>query len=99
NVEVAIGTLPVDMQRLMLREMIRALIETGDVTGAANQMNEMDVIGVPREMEPAMSLLSGRLAERLGRAQDALRAYGTTADSWDRASAAQGRLREIVLQR
>jgi tetratricopeptide (TPR) repeat protein len=99
NVEAAIGLLPIEMQRLLMKEMVRALIETGDITGAVNQMHEFEAIGVPRELAPAMSVLAGRLAEGLGRQQDALRAYATSADSWDRPAAAQGRLREIVLRR
>ena len=34
----------------------------------------------------------------MGRTEDALAAYRTAADSWDRPAAAQGRLREIVLR-
>ena len=56
------------------------------------------MIGVPRELEPTMAVLTGRLAEGLGRIEDALRAYRAAADSWDRPAAAQGRLREILLQ-
>jgi tetratricopeptide (TPR) repeat protein len=44
-------------------------------------------------------VLNGRIAEGLGRNSDALLAYQTAADSWDRPAAAQGRLRELVLQR
>ena len=43
-------------------------------------------------------MLAGRLAEALGRVDDALRAYRAATDSWDRPAAAQGRLREIQLQ-
>jgi tetratricopeptide (TPR) repeat protein len=46
-----------------------------------------------------MAVLAGRLAETLGRNDDARRAYQAAADSWDRPAAAQGRLREIVLRR
>jgi hypothetical protein len=53
---------------------------------------------VPRELEPAISVLTGRLAEGLGRIEDALRAYRAATDSWDRPAAAEGRLREIRLQ-
>ncbi len=38
------------------------------------------------------------MAEGLGRTDDALRAYQAAADSWDRPAAAQGRLRDLVLQ-
>jgi Arc/MetJ-type ribon-helix-helix transcriptional regulator len=53
---------------------------------------------VPRELEPTIAVLTGRLAEGLGKVEEALRAYRTANDSWDRPAAAQGRLREILLQ-
>ena len=97
NAEAAMTTLPLEMQRTMLKDMVRASLEVGDVTGAAGQLNEFEMIGVPRELEPAIAVLTGRLAEGLGRTEDALRAYRAAANSWDRPAAAQGRLREILL--
>jgi tetratricopeptide (TPR) repeat protein len=98
NAEPALGTLPLEMQRFMLKEMIRAFIEVGDITGAVAQFHEFETVGIPRELEPALSVLAGRIAEGLGRIEDARRSYQAAADSWDRPAAAQGRLREIVLQ-
>src|SRR5262249_6650426 len=45
-----------------------------------------------------VAVLSGRLAEGLGRVSDALAAYRSAADSRDRPAAAQGRLRDIMLR-
>jgi tetratricopeptide (TPR) repeat protein len=98
SVASTIGTLPLELQRMTLKEMVRASIETGDVTGAVKQMEEFEAVGVPRELEATLSVLTGRVAEGLGRLDDALRAYQAAADSWDRPAAAQGRLRELVLQ-
>jgi tetratricopeptide (TPR) repeat protein len=98
-VGAAVGTLPIDMQRMMLKDMVRAAIEVGDITGAVTQMHEIEAVGIPRELQPSLSLLTGRIAEGLGRIEDALHAYQAAADSWDRPAAAQGRLRELVLQR
>jgi tetratricopeptide (TPR) repeat protein len=99
NTGMAMGTLPVELQRLMLKEMMRAAIEVGDITGAINQIHEFEAVGTTPEFEPTLAVLGGRLAEGLGRVDDALRDYQTAADSWDRPMAAQGRLREIVLKR
>ena len=99
NVGMAMGTLPIEMQRAIMRDMIRASIEVGDITGAVKEMNEFETVGVPRELEPTLSVLAGRLAEALGRVEDALRAYRAAADSWDRPVAAQARLRELQLRR
>ncbi len=97
-VGMAMGALPIEMQRMMLRAKVRASIEIGDITGAVKDMHEFEAVGIPRELEPTLSVLTGRIAEGLGRADDALRAYRAAADSWDRPVAAQGRLRELVLQ-
>jgi tetratricopeptide (TPR) repeat protein len=98
QVEAAIATLPVELQRQALRSALRASIEVRDFAGAANQLNEFETIGVPRDIEPAISVLTGRLAEGMGRRAEALSAYRAAADSWDRPAAAQGRLRAIVLR-
>jgi tetratricopeptide (TPR) repeat protein len=97
-VEAAVGTLPLELQRNVMKEMIRAYIEVGDITGATAQLNEFEAIGIPQELEPVMALLNGRLNEGLGRTEDARRYYQFAADSKDRGVAAQGRLREIVLR-
>ena len=98
NVEAAIATLPVELQRVTLRDEMRAAIETGDFASAADELNDFETIGVPREMQPGISVLIGRLAEGMGHSEDALAAYRTAADSWDRPAAAQGRLRETALR-
>jgi tetratricopeptide (TPR) repeat protein len=96
---MALGTLPLEVQRMMLRDSVRASLEAGDVTGAVSQMHEFEAIGIPRELEPTLSVLTGRIAEGLGRIEDALRAYQAAVDSWDRPAASQARLRELVLKR
>jgi tetratricopeptide (TPR) repeat protein len=96
--EVAIGMLPLELQREIYKEAVHASIEVGDFAGAAGQMNEFETLNVPAEMRPALAVLSGRIHEGLGRNQDALAAYREAAQSGDRASAAAGRLRELALR-
>jgi len=98
RVEAALATLPVELQRIALKDAMRAAIEVGDFGGAANALNDFETIGVPHDMEPAMSVLIGRLAEGMGRSEDALSSYQIAADSWDRKAAAQGELRQTVLR-
>jgi tetratricopeptide (TPR) repeat protein len=98
NVETTLGTLPVELQRMALRDSVRAALEVRDIGAAANQLNEFEMLGVPRELEPSISVLAGRLAEGLGRPHEALAAYRAAAESWDRRAAAQGKLRETVLR-
>jgi tetratricopeptide (TPR) repeat protein len=96
--EMAIGTLPLEIQRLALTEAVRASIEVRDFGGAASRLDEIETVGVPAELTPTIAALKGRLAEGLGRTEDALNAYRTASESWDRRAAAQGRLREIALR-
>lgn len=98
DVEGALAALPLELQRIALKDALRASIEVGDYASAVNRLNDFDVIGVPRELAPAVAVLTGRLAEGLGRKDDALAAYRAAAVSADRPAAAQGRLREIALR-
>ncbi|MFL6973488.1 MAG: tetratricopeptide repeat protein [Xanthobacteraceae bacterium] len=96
--EAVITTLPIELQRAALKERLRAAIEVQDVGEATQTLNELTTIGIPGELEAAIAVLSGRLAEALGRISDALNAYHSAGQSGDRPAAAQGRLREILLR-
>jgi hypothetical protein len=98
GVEGSIGTLPIELQRMALRDELRAAIEVRDFTGATRMFDEFDSVGVPPRMEASMAVLTGKLDEGLGRTEDALAAYRTAAESSDRRAAAQGHLRELVLR-
>jgi hypothetical protein len=98
RVEAAVATMPVELQRVALKSEMRTAIEVGDFAGAADELNDLETIGLPHELQPAVSVLVGRLSEGMGRNEDALAAYRTAADSWDRPAAAQGRLREAALR-
>jgi hypothetical protein len=98
SVEAAIATLPLELQRVALKEEMRAAIEVGDLASAADRLNDFETIGIPHDMQPEISVLAGRLSEALGHSDDALAAYRAAADSWDRPAAAQARLRETLLR-
>ncbi|MDB5601014.1 MAG: hypothetical protein JWN71_3058 [Xanthobacteraceae bacterium] len=98
GVEASMGALPVELQRKALIEALRASIEVRDFAGAGRRLNEFELVGTPRELEPAVAVLTGRVAEGLGKTEDALNAFHTAADSWDRRAAAQGQLRELTLR-
>ena len=97
NVDGALGALPVQLQRMAIAQSLRSAIEVRDFVGATRMVNELETIGVPPELEPSVAVLSGRLNEGVGRNEDALTNFRLAAASADRRSAAQGRLREIVL--
>jgi tetratricopeptide (TPR) repeat protein len=98
KMETAITTLPVEFQRQVMLQVVRAAIETRDFAYAAQQLNEFDTLGVPADLAPRIAVLQGRLAEGLGHNEDALAAYRTAAESGDRASSARGRLHDIALR-
>jgi hypothetical protein len=98
SVEAASADLPVELQRVALREAARASLEVGDAAAAARRLNEFDGIGVPDDLKPMLAVLNGRVAEKMGRPADAIAAYHAASEAQGNASAAQGALREIVLR-
>ena len=98
NVEFAIASLPLELQRTVTMDAMRASLEVKDYAGAAKRRAELDVIGVPAEIGPAVAVLRGRLAEALGNERDALDDYRLAGDSADRKSAADAKQREVALR-
>ncbi len=98
NAEFAIAALPLELQRIVTLDAMRASLEVKDYAGAAKRRAELDVIGVPAEIAPAVAVLRGRLAEALGNERDALDDYRLAADSADRKSAAEAKQYEIALK-
>ena len=98
NVEFAITSLPVDLQRIVVAEAFRATLEVRDYPGAAVRSNDLDVLGAGPELAASVAVLRGRLAEALGRDQDALAAYAAASGSADRQSASEAKVREVTLR-
>ncbi|WP_338690862.1 tetratricopeptide repeat protein [Bradyrhizobium sp. 26S5] len=98
NAEFAVATLPADLQRIVTLDSMKASLEVKDYAGAARRKSDLDVVGVPDELKPAVAVLRGRLAEALGQEKDALDAYRFAANSADRQAAAEGRLLETLLK-
>jgi tetratricopeptide (TPR) repeat protein len=97
-VEGVLGALPIELQRIALKDALRASIEAGDFPNAANRLNEFKTVGVPTELEPDVAVLTGRLAESTGRTQSALANYRFAVASGEGPAAAQGRLRAAKLR-
>lgn len=98
RVEGDIATLPMELQRFALKEEMRASIEVKDFGEAEKELNDLETIGIPAQLQPAISVLVGRLDQALGRDSEALVAYRIAAASSDQPAAAQGRLRETLLR-
>jgi tetratricopeptide (TPR) repeat protein len=98
NVEFAITSLPLELQRIVITEAMRASLEVKDFSGAAKRGSDLEVVGIPPELTPAVSVLRGRLAEALGHEKDAQNQYRIAIESTDRASAAEATLLDIMLR-
>ncbi len=98
NVEFAIASLPLDLQRIVTSDAMRASLEVKDYAGASKRRAELEVIGVPEDMKPSIAVLHGRLAEALGRDLDALDDYRFALASPDRGAAAEAELLAIALR-
>ncbi|QPF82818.1 tetratricopeptide repeat protein [Bradyrhizobium genosp. L] len=98
NAEFSVATLPSDLQRIITMDSMKASLEIKDYAGAARRKSDLDVVGVPDDLRPAVAVLRGRLAEALGQEKDALDAYRFAANSADRQAAAEGKLLETLLR-
>ncbi len=96
DTDAALGTLPIELQRMTLRYALRASVEVHDFNGADKVINELQTGGVPEEEAPAIAVLVGQLSEAMGRNEDALTNYRAAAASNDRRSAAAGQLHETM---
>ena len=97
NVEFAIASLPLDLQRIAISEAMRASLEIKDYSSAARRGSDLEVVGVPPDMKPAVSVLRGRIAEALGHDKDALDQYKIAAESSDRPASTEARLLNVAL--
>lgn len=98
NAEAAIANLPMELQRIAMKEAVRAAIEVRDYETAQNLFSEFQTIGMAPGMQPSLAVLQGRLAQGLGKTSEALRNFRRAAESDDRPSAAQGQLRNLSLR-
>jgi len=98
SVEFAITSLPIELQRIVIVDAMRASLEVRDYPGAAKRAAELEVIGLPADLKPAVSVLRGRLAEALGHDKDAQDEYRSAMTSSDRAAATEARLLDIALR-
>lgn len=98
NAELAIASLPVELQRIAIVNALRAALEVKDYAGAGARGSELELVGIPPEMKPTSLVLSARLDEALGRDKDALSKYQQAMASTDRPAAAEAKLRELALR-
>ncbi|WP_441237193.1 tetratricopeptide repeat protein [Bradyrhizobium sp. 930_D9_N1_4] len=98
NVEFAIASLPIDIQRIVTMEAMRSSLEVKDYAGASKRRGEIEVVGISPEAAPGFAVLRGRLAEALGHDKDALDDYKLAVASSDRPAAAEAKQLEVALR-
>ncbi|SFJ94219.1 tetratricopeptide repeat protein [Bradyrhizobium sp. cf659] len=98
NVEFAIASLPLDIQRIVTMDAMRASLEVKDYAGASKRRSELEIVGVSPEAAPGFAVLRGRLAEALGHDKDALDDYKFAVGSSDRPAAAEAKQLEVALR-
>jgi tetratricopeptide (TPR) repeat protein len=98
NIEFAVTSLPVELQRIVVADAMRASLEVKDYSGADKYSSDLEVLGLSAGMKPAVAVLRGRLAEALGHDKDALDQYRIAVQSPDRPASAEAKLLEIGLR-
>jgi hypothetical protein len=96
--EFAVTSLPIDLQRIVIAEAMRASIEVKDYPGAAKRASELEVIGALPEQQAEVAVLRGRLDEGLGHDKDALDEFKRAIASPDRQAATEAKLLQIALK-
>jgi hypothetical protein len=97
GVDYAIGALPLELQRIVLIDALRAALEVRDYAGVSSRLNELELVGIAPDQHGYVALLRGRMAQALGREKDALTDYRAAIASSDRASASEAKLYEVEL--
>lgn len=98
NVEFAISSLPIDLQRMAVMDAMRAALEVKDYESASRRANELEIVGIGERDRPRATILRGRLAESIGRFSDALNEYRAAGASDDRMAAAEAQVRLVALE-
>ncbi|MDE2063431.1 MAG: tetratricopeptide repeat protein [Bradyrhizobium sp.] len=97
STEFAVTSLPIDLQRIVIAEAMRASLEVKDYPGAAKRASELEVIGTLPDQQAEVAVLRGRLDEGLGHDMDALDEFKRAIASSDRQAATEAKLLQIAL--
>jgi hypothetical protein len=90
--------LPIELQRAALIEALRAAIEVSDFAEASRIRNEFETIGVSKDQEVALAMLSARLAQGIGKSDQATSEFASVALGDDGPASAEARLRLIEMR-
>ncbi|MDO8534831.1 MAG: hypothetical protein Q7S17_08850 [Xanthobacteraceae bacterium] len=94
----ALPNLPIDYQRLVLLSGIRAAVELRDFIEASRLIYDIEAIEIPDQLKPAFAVLAGRVADGVGRFEQAKELYETAALADSGPAAAEARLRSVEMR-
>src|SRR5262249_44006347 len=87
TVSAAIGALPIELQRMAMKEPWRFSSNLRNKKNPPRFVNDFKPVEITADLEPTINVLLGRLYEGLGRAEDALASYRAASISNDRRAA------------
>ncbi len=96
--QVGLIGLPIELQRTALIEALHAAIEVSDFAEASRIRNEFETIGVATEQEATLAMLSARLAQAIGKSDQAVREFANVALADNGPASAESRLRLIEMR-
>lgn len=93
-----VSALPLELQRVVLRDAMRCAIEVNDFAEAGTLRNELEVVGIPAALQPSVAVLSARLAQGIGRTDQAESEFEKIANGPESPAMAEARLRLIEMR-
>ncbi len=90
--------LPIELQRAVLIDGLRAAIEVSDFAEASRIRNEFETVGVSPDQGAMLAMLSARLAQGIGKSDQATTELANVALIEDGPASAEARLRLIEMR-
>jgi hypothetical protein len=94
----AIADLPIELQRMVLMDAMRAAIEVRDFAEASRIRHEFESVGTPANLAPILAVLTARITQGIGRTDQAASDFAEVALGTDGPAMAEARLRLIQMR-
>jgi len=96
--QVGLIALPLELQRAVLLDGLRAAIEVSDFAEASRIRNEFETIGISPERQAMLAMFSARVAQGIGKSDQAAAEFARVALGDDGPASAEARLRLIEMR-
>ncbi len=94
----AVSELPIELQRMVLMDVLRAAIEVRDFAEASRIRHEFESVGIPADQAPMLALLTARITQGIGRTDQAASDLAEIALGTDGPAMAEARLRLVQMR-